>query len=156
MTLRKFYYYNIWPEDRDGNRPAIDDVLDSDVFTQENYHINSEEGKHYFSRFQTIGPNKFHGYLMRTKDEEGFIRMNEDMELGVLSDDTEGEGRTGSIDRDFVNFGIIKQYQEIKVLLEVGYQTPGVLKIKEYLQQHVLNGDVHALRHESNMPELDD
>lgn len=156
MTSAKFYYYNIWVRDEDGHRIPIDNAFSDEVFTQDEYEIDIENNKFYFTKFRFMRANCYYGMLMRAKNEEGFVRLDEDRELSSLSEQTEGEGQTGSIDRDYVNFGIVTEQTEIGVLVQVGYQTPGILKIKEYLAQHIDNDDVDEIAHESRMPDLDE
>lgn len=156
MAAAKFYYYNIWVESEDGNRLEIDEAFNDQVFQEDNYHINSDKSKHYFAKFQQISVNQYHGIMMRAKDEKGFLRLDEDRQMDVLSAATDGDGHTGSIDRDYVNFGMVKNTKNIDILLEVGYQTPGILKLKEYLGQHIASGKVDKIGHETRMPELTD
>lgn len=158
MSSTKFYYYNIWVEDDSGNRIAIDDAFDDDLFTEDNYQISSDINKNYFTRFQMISVGEIHGAMVRAKNEEGFVRLNDDAEMGVLSDETEGDGQTGAKDRDFVNYGIQENHKNIDLLLEVGYQTPGIIKFKEYLIQHLDedNDDISRVGYETRMPDFDD
>lgn len=156
MATAKFYYYNIWVRGEDGEQLTINESFDDKLFSEDNYEISSEENKFYFTRFQLISAKQHHGVLMRAKDEEGFVRLNEEMEINVLSDQTEGEGQTGSLDRDYVNFAVKVNRKSLDVLMEVGYQTPGILKFKEYLSHHIDSNDVDKIGHETRMPELDE
>jgi len=152
--MTKFYHYNVWVEGEDGNRLDLNDAFDSEIFEEDNHEISRDRDKFYFTRFQMIRSGNYHGMLMRAKDENGFIRLNEENEMGVLSEETEGEGRTGSLDRDYVNFAVKMNRKTMNILLEVGYQTPGILKIKEYLNHHI-DTDISQIGHESRMPDLD-
>lgn len=135
--MTKFYYYNIWIEDEAGNRLSPRDVLSGGVFDEELYEIAENDGKNYSCQFDFVRSHEYYGVLVRTKDDSGFVRLREDGRIVSLSDATDDEGGTGDITFDYVDFGIRVQRSNIDVLVEVGFQTPGIGMITEYLSQHV-------------------
>jgi len=155
MSLTKFYHYNVWIEDGNGQRLDPTSVT-ADLFIEDDFHIMESDGMNYYTQFSNLRPDQYYGILMRTEDENGFLRRSEESNLSILSDETDGEGETGSIDRSHVNFGICVDGITIKLLIEQGFQTPGIGLITNYIQQHITTDDDLQVKHENAVPDLTD
>lgn len=156
MATTKFYHYNIWMEDEGGTRLDPQKVLNTDVFADGLSRIpGGGNTKSYHVRFQFIRNGQYHGMLTRTKDESGYLRLNQRFEMGLLSDETQDEGETGDIDTDQVNFAITFDGLRLNLLVEVGFQTPGINVIKRYLRENV-NDTVDSIKHETAIPDLNE
>jgi len=106
MGLTKFYHYNLWIEGDDGRRLDPSDVLSNQVLGEDLYRISNAGDRNYHSQFQEINNGRYHGVLIRTKDEDDFVRLSAEGRLGRLSDATEDSGEAGDIDYDYVDFAI--------------------------------------------------
>lgn len=151
MSETKFYHYNIWLEDDVGNRLNPIDNFSTDIFSNSLYDITEKEEKHYSCQFELVRSNEYYGVLIRTKDDSGFVRLREDGSIVSLADATDDEGATGDINFDYVDFAIKLNPANIDVLVEVGFQTPGIGMIKEYLDQHIDYDDDYSLEHENRL-----
>jgi len=147
--MTKFYYYNIWIEDEAGNRLSPRDVLSDEIFPEDLYEIAENDGKNYSCQFDFVRSHEYYGVLVRTKDDSGFVRLREDGRIVSLSDATDDEGGTGDITFDYVDFGICLKRSNIDVLVEVGFQTPGIGMITEYLSQHVEYEKEYSIEYET-------
>jgi len=142
MTATKFYYYNVWIEDKAGNRLNPREVLSDEVFSENLYDIAEKGDKRYTCQFDFIRSYEHYGVLIRTKDDSGYVRLKEDGGIVPLAEATEDEGETGDIDLDYVDFGAKVHGKSLDVLIEVGFQTPEIGMITEYLDQHVNESEI--------------
>ncbi|QOS14119.1 uncharacterized protein HfgLR_25210 (plasmid) [Haloferax gibbonsii] len=156
MSLTKFYHYNVWIAGDDGRRLAPTEIISDDAFSNELYQISTSGEKNYHARFQQMDTNLYHGVLVRTKDEDGFVRLSLDGGLGPLSDATEDRGEAGDIDYDYVDFALRVGSAKIDLLIEVGFQTPGIGVAKQYLNEHIEFDEEHEMEHETDIRDLDD
>lgn len=156
MSLTKFYHYNLWIEGDDGRRLDPSDVLSDEVLDDDLYRIPNAGERNYHSQFQEISSGRYHGVLIRTKDEDDFVRLSPEGHLGRLSDATEDRGEAGDIDYDYVDFAIDFGTTGIDLLIEVGFQTPGIGVVKQYLDDHIEFDEDYELKHETDIRDLDD
>jgi|GEM_PF-3792389 len=156
MSLTKFYHYNLWIEGDDGRRLDPSDVLSDEVLGEDLYRISNAGERNYHSQFQEINNGQYHGVLIRTKDEDDFVRLSAEGQLGRLSDATVDSGEAGDIDYDYVDFAIDFGTTGIDLLIEVGFQTPGIGVVKQYLDDHVEFDEDYELKHETDIRDLDD
>ena len=156
MSLTKFYHYNVWFEGEDGRRLNPRDVLTDDVFSSDIYQIPNGEDRNYRTKFRGMGTNQHHGVIIRTKDEDDFVRLTHEGEIVRLSEATEGEGEAGDMDFDYVNFATQTTSGKIDLLIEVGFQTPGIGIIKDYLDEHVECDEEYDIEHETDVRDVDD
>jgi hypothetical protein len=156
MAGTKFYHYNIWIEGEDGQRLDPRDALIDDSFSDELYRISNDEDKNYHARYQEIEQNLYQGVLIRTKDEDDFVRLSPGGTIGRLSEATEDEGEAGDVDFDYVDFAVRVGSTKLDLLIEVGFQTPGVGVAKQYLDDHIELDVEYGLEHETDIRDLDD
>jgi len=137
MSLTKFYHYTIWIEDDDGTRVNPQNTLTEEGFDDSIYDIEEDGDKHYSTQFQFIRNWEYYGVLIRTKDDEGYVRRGEDGVITSLSEVTEDEGETADREFDYVDYALKVGTGSIDLLLKVGFQTPGIGMIKKYLEDHI-------------------
>jgi hypothetical protein len=156
MSLTKFYHYNIWVEGDDGRRLNPSNVLSDEVFDEDLYRVSNAGERNYHSQFQEISHGRYHGVLIRTKDEDDYVRLSSEGDLGRLSDATEDSGQAGDLDYDYVDFAIDYGTTGINLLIEVGFQTPGIGVVKKHLDDHIEFDEDYELKHETDIRDLDD
>ncbi|QSG07913.1 hypothetical protein [Halapricum desulfuricans] len=156
MSLTKFYHYNVWFEGEDGRRLNPGDMLIDDVFSSDIYQISNGEDRNYRTQFRGMGTNQHHGVIIRTKDEDDFVRLTHEDEIVRLSEATEDEGEAGDMDFDYVNFATQTTSGKIDLLIEVGFQTPGIGVIKDYLDEHIECDEEYDIEHETDVRDIDD
>lgn len=157
--MAKFWHYTAWVErEQDGGNIDLYKNLDDEAFTEDLTKIYEEDDKTYYVEFQTIGANRFHGRLSRVKDEDSFIRRGEDENrFVVLSDETGGEGEAGERDNSTAEFGIVRRNENLHILLEKGFQTPGIGIIMAHLQGFIDVEDDFLIKKETKMgPEAEE
>jgi hypothetical protein len=156
MTLTKFYHYNLWIEGDDGRRLDPSEVLSDASFSNDLYKISNGEDKNYHTRYRQVGSDLYHGVLIRTKDEDDFIRLSPEGSIGRLSEATEDEGEAGDVDFDYVDFAVRVGGKTLDLLIEVGFQTPGVGVAKQYLDEHIEFDEEYGIEHETDIRDQDD
>lgn len=156
MSLTKFYHYNVWIEGEDGGRLNPQEVLIDGAFSSDLYQIDNGEDRNYRTQFREINPNQHHGVLIRTKDEDDFVRLSSTNQLERLSDVTDGEGEAGDIDFDYVDFATQVSTSKIDLLIEVGFQTPGIGVVRNYLEEHIDHDGEYEIEHETDIRDIDD
>jgi hypothetical protein len=103
-----------------------------------------------------MGTHLHHGVIIRTKDEDDFVRLTNDGQITRLSEATDDEGETGDMDFDYVNLATQTTSGKIDLLIEVGFQTPGIGVIKDYLNEHVECDEEYDIEHETDVRDVDD
>lgn len=156
MSLTKFYHYNVWVEGEDGGRLNPRDVLSDEVYSNTLYQISNGDDRNYRTQFRNMGTHQHHGVIIRTKSEDDFVRLTSDDSLVRLSEATEDEGETGDIDFDYVNFAVQTGSTKIDLLIEVGFQTPGIGVITDYLREHIEYDEDNQIEHETDIRDTDD
>ncbi|MDB2274845.1 hypothetical protein PM022_09825 [Halorubrum ezzemoulense] len=156
MSLTKFYHYNLWIEGDDGRRLDPNEVLSDTSFSNDLYKISNSEDKNYHARYQRVGTDLYHGVLIRTKDEDDFVRLSPEGNIGRLSEATEDEGEAGDVDFDYVDFAMRVGSTKLDLLIEVGFQTPGVGVAKQYLDEHIEFDEEYDIEHETDIRDQDD
>lgn len=156
MSLTKFYHYNIWIEGDDGRRLDPSEILSDTSFSNDLYKISNGEEKNYHARHQELDSDLYHGVLIRTKDEDDFVRLSPEGDIGLLSEATEDEGEAGDVDFDYVDFAIRVGSTKLDLLIEVGFQTPGVGVAKQYLDEHIEIGGEYDIKHETDIRDHDE
>lgn len=151
MALTKFYHYSLWFEDDTGRRINPHNALDDSVFSNDFYRLVPSGDKSYSLRFQEIDSGWYHGIIVRTKDESNLVRLTNDGSLRLFSDITEDEGEVGDIDLDYVDFGVHVENTGLSLLIEVGFQTPGIGVIENYLNEHLSTKDRYAIERETKI-----
>lgn len=91
--------------------------------------------------------------IIRTKNEEDFLRYTPGGVLGILSDATDGKGEAGDRNWDYVDFAVKVGNPTIELLVAVGFQTPGIGVIKSYLDDHVSISQDYEIKHETQIRE---
>ena len=156
MSLTKFYHYNLWIEGDDGRRLDPTEVLSDEALDKDLYPISNAGERNYHSQFQEVNSSQYHGVLIRTKDEDDYVRLSSEGSLGRLSEATDDSGEAGDIDYDYVDFAIDIGTTGIDLLIEVGFQTPGIGVVKQYLGDHIEFDEEYELKHETDIRDLDD
>lgn len=156
MTLTKFYHYNVWFEGEDGSRLNPRDLLTDESFSDDIYQISNSDERSYRTRFRDMGSNQHHGVIIRTKDEDDFVRLTNDGRIVRLSEATDDEGEAGDLDFDYVNFATHTSTRKIDLLIEVGFQTPGIGVIKSYLKEQTEHHEEYDIEHETDVRDVDD
>lgn len=156
MSLTKFYHYNLWIEGDDGRRLNPSEALSDDTFSDDLYKISCDGDKNYHTRYQEVETNLYHGVLIRTKDEDDFVRLSPGGDIGPLSEATEDEGEAGDVDFDYVDFAVRVGSAKLDLLIEVGFQTPGVGVAKQYLDAHIEFDEEYDIEHETDMRDHED
>jgi len=156
MSLTKFYHYNVWFEGDNGGRLNPRDVLSDDVFSNNIYQISNGEDRNYRTQFRQMGSHQHHGVLIRTKDEDDFVRLTHDGRIVRLSEATDDEGEAGDMDFDYVNFATHTSSAKIDLLIEVGFQTPGIGVVKDYLNEHIEYDQEYGIEYETDVKDIDD
>jgi hypothetical protein len=156
MSLTKFYHYNVWFEGDDGSRLNPRDLLTDEAFSNDIYQISNSDERSYRARFRNMGSHQYHGVIIRTKDEDDFVRLTSDGRMIRLSEATDDEGEAGDIDFDYVNFAVQTSTRQMDLLIEVGFQTPGIGVIKSYLNEHTEHDENYDIEHETDVRDVDD
>jgi hypothetical protein len=156
MAVTKFYQYTIWIEGDDGAKIDPMSIANSDIFSNDLYCVSDNDEKKYHSEFRKIGSSSYQGRIIRTKDESSYLRRNEDDTIVPLSDKVSGDGDTGSINRSHTDFALKVGHQQFDLLVEVGFQTPGIGIIQNYIKSHMELPEDYKIRHETKLRDLDD
>lgn len=135
--MAKFYHYTVWVNNESGTKLSLDSCLADEVFSQSNYVITEDEEKSYHTRFNFLGADEYHGALVRARDDSSYVRLDETESLSRLSEMFEEEGETGSRQRDLIDFGVKQKSNKMDLLVEVGFQTPGIGMFTRYIRQHL-------------------
>jgi len=149
----KFWHYTSWAEkEENGSRIDLNQNLDDSAFTGGLAEVYEEENKTYYIEFQTIGANRFHGRLSRVKDEDSFIRRGpDDNRFAVLSNETGGEGEAGERNNATAEFGLVRRATTLHILLERGFQTPGIGTLVAHLRNYIDTDDSFKMKKETRM-----
>lgn len=156
MSLTKFYHYNVWFEGEDGSRLNPRNLLTDEAFSNDIYQISNSDERNYRTRFREMGSNQHHGVIIRTKDEDDFVRLTNDGRIIRLSEATDDEGEAGDLDFDYVNFATHTSTRKIDLLIEVGFQTPGIGVVKSYLNEQTEHDEDYDIEHETDVRDVDD
>lgn len=156
MSRTKFYHYNVWFEGEDGSRLNPRNLLTDEAFSNDIYQISNSDERNYRTRFREMGSNQHHGVIIRTKDEDDFVRLTNDGRIVRLSEATDDEGEAGDLDFDYVNFATHTSTQKIDLLIEVGFQTPGIGVVKSYLNEQTEHDEDYDIEHETDVRDVDD
>ncbi|RQG98183.1 hypothetical protein [Natrarchaeobius oligotrophus] len=156
MSLTKFYHYNIWIAGDDGRRLNPIEVIDNGAFSTDLYRIPKSGDRNYHAQYREVDTNLYYGVIIRTKDEDDFVRLSPDGRLGPLSEATEDRGEAGDIDYDYVDFAIRVDGTKIDLLIKVGFQTPGIGIVRDYLEEHIEFDDEFDIEHETDLRDFDD
>ncbi|WP_435065638.1 hypothetical protein [Halobaculum sp. EA56] len=151
MATTKFYHYNLWIEGEDGRRIDPTDAIDGGLFPEEFEQISQNEDKRYSTQFQQIQNEQYHGVIVRTRDESSFVRLTSDGEMNLLSEELDDEGQTGDINVDYVDYGVQLAPHRFKILVEVGFQTPGIGVISNHIDNHIDLDEQYKLKYETEM-----
>lgn len=152
MSGSKFYHYKVWFEDsEDGEKVDLHSNLSLDVRSDTPDLISEDGQKQYYVQLQDIQTHWFHGLLFRGKDEDSYMRLDDQDNFERLSDETPGEGEAGERNSDLVEFGMIRRSNNLHILLEVGFQTPGIGKLSGYLNQELSYDGDYKLKRETKM-----
>lgn len=135
IAVTKFHHYGIWIEDDVSDIVDPSEAFHDGIFSNDLFNI-STDNHNYTLRFQEIGPNQYHGIIVRTKDESGFLRLSGGS-LEQFSNVVDGDGEIGEAKFDHVNLAVIVNNSGLDLLVEVGFQTPGIGVISNYLRQHL-------------------
>lgn len=151
--MAKFWHYTVWAEkEEDGARIDLNQNLDDDAFTESLTEVYEDDDKTYYVEFQMIGANRFHGGISRVKDEESFIRRGPDDErFVVLSNETGGDGEAGERDNATAEFGLVRRHETLYILLEKGFQTPGIGVIHTHIRKNITIEDDFEMKKETRM-----
>ena len=85
------------------------------------------------------------------------MRLGQSSSFSQLSSQTPDDGKAGETDSDIVDFAIVQDSDYLHVLLEVGFQTPGIGKLSQYIAQHVTYDDEYSVKRETKLgPNADD
>lgn len=146
MADRKFYHYTMWFLDGQNERLNPRRVLDDEVFSTGFAEVEHEGDRAYLTRFRMNRDGMYRGLLLRTRDESVFLRFKDNDEVERLDEELEGEGTTGNIDRDVVNFAVVRDSDELHLLIEQGFQTPGIGKLRTHFHDHTdaFDGEVEV------------
>lgn len=82
--------------------------------------------------------------MIRTQGVGGYILIDDDGNLSTLDEETGDIGDVGNANYDYVDFVGTLKHEKIELILEVGFQTPGIGIIAEYFDQHIVNEDVEV------------
>lgn len=156
MSLTKFYHYNVWFEGEDGSRLNPRNLLTDEAFSNDIYQISNSDERNYRTRFRDMDGNQHHGVIIRTKDEDDFVRLTNDGQIVRLSEATDDEGEAGDLDFDYVNFATHTSTRKIDLLIEVGFQTPGIGIVKSYLNEQTEHDEDYDIEHETDVRDVDD
>lgn len=151
--MAKFWHYIMWGEKKeDGARIDFDQSLDDEAFSEGLDKIYEEDDKTYYVEFQMLQADRFHGRLSRVKDEESFIRRGpNDDRFTILSDETGGEGEAGERNNATAEFGVVRRNENLHILLERGFQTPGVGILIPHFSKYIDIDDDFELKKKTRM-----
>ena len=147
MAVTKYYHYSVWVENDVGHRLNPADAFSDSVFTEEFHPLPDRGDKSYALRLRKIDPGRYHGMIVRTKGKENFFTVDEEGSFQPFKDLIEGGGRVTNAELDCVDFAIQIEDTGLSLLVEVGFQTPGIGVIKRYLREHMKDRTEHKLRH---------
>jgi hypothetical protein len=151
MAATKFHHYGVWIENEVSDVADPSEVFNNEVFSDNLFGISTDR-HNYTLRFQEVRPNQYHGIIVRTKDESGFLRLSQGS-LEQFSDIVEGEGEIGDAEFDHVDFAVIVGNEGLDLIVEVGFQTPGIGVISNYLEQHLNTPSDYNVKHETKFRE---
>jgi hypothetical protein len=152
MSESTFYHYKVWFEDDDdGSRIDLNANLNLNSRSTNTNLISQTGQKQYYIQMQDIRNNWLHGLLFRGKDEDSYMRLDNQDNFERLSNETPGQGEAGERNSDIVDFGLIKRTNNLHILLEVGFQTPGIGKLSEYFDQQLSYNDNYSIKRETKM-----
>lgn len=157
--MAKFWHYTIWGENgEDGSRVNLNRNLGDETFSGNLTEVYSDEDKTYYVEFQVIGGNRFHGRISRVKDEDSFIRRGpDDNGFVVLSSETGGGGEAGERKNATAEFGLVRRESNLHILLERGFQTPGIGIITSYISNNIQIDEDYEVKKETKMgPDAED
>lgn len=152
MSESTFYHYKVWFEDEDdGSRVDLNTNLNLSGRSTNTNLISQTGQKQYYIQMQDIRSNWFHGLLFRGRDEDSYMRLDSQDNFDRLSNETPDQGEAGERNSDIVDFGLIQKTNTLHILLEVGFQTPGIGKLSEYLDQKLSYNDDYSVKRETKM-----
>jgi hypothetical protein len=147
MPTTKFHHYRIWIENEVSEVVSPHEIFRDDVFSNNLFRVSTDR-HNYTLRFQEVVPNQYHGIIVRTKDEDGFVRLF-DGALEPFSDVIDGEGEIGDAEFDHVDFAVVVDDSGLDLIVEVGFQTPGIGVISNYLAHHIDAPEDYRVKHQT-------
>lgn len=150
---RKFYYYRLWVEDQDGEEVSLIDLVDEDELKDGHMEepVSEDDSKKYYIGINDINREGLHGIILRMKDDSEYVRrVGNNGSLKSLDEFVDDEGETGDSRSGFADIAMVVN-DEANLLIEVGYQTPGINIVRKFFEKLIDNEDYEVkkeVRHE--------
>ncbi|MBL7169912.1 MAG: hypothetical protein ISS48_02755 [Candidatus Aenigmarchaeota archaeon] len=148
----RFFYYDVWAKDQTKSKVNFLDILKNYDILKEKITIKRETERNYNLEIKK-GKNSgfYYGVIVRTKKDSAFLHRNKDgllHNLAKLLFDKEGE--TGEIRKDIVHFAFVHQDGQLIVLMEQGFQYPGIGVFCDYFKE-LTKKDNFKIEHKSRV-----
>lgn len=127
---KNFFFYTITAKDEDKNEVNLKDLIDNGKLIKNKIEIGRPP-RVYGIKFTNLEDNFFFGRIHRSRNRSDFFETKAN-EIKDLSEQIE---KIGEKDRDIVNFVFGPFGNKIMVLMERGYQYPGMGILTEFFQK---------------------
>lgn len=136
---REFQFYRVSARDQTGQIINLENVLRSESVFNGNHDDLEVERKagEYYHEFDEEEQNLKYGRIVRIQEENDFFAKDGNNTVN-LSERVQEQYGIGEIKEDITNFGMLVDGNDLIILLEIGFQTPGIAVVTEYIQK-ILN-----------------
>ena len=147
-----FFYYEVQAYDIDKKSIDFDKIFEKREVNNHNITIKRKNGRIFTLEFKKNFENLFYGRIYRSRSNKEHFCIK-DRETKILSDII-GDGETGLLINDVVTFGMLIHKGKLFVLIEQGFQYPGIGVFLEYLTA-LTKDDNFSYKHISVVKEKD-
>ena len=134
----KFYYYEIWINDYKHSK--IKEEILNEIEMDSTIKILGKYGRNYNFEFSLNDLGQTYARIIRGKPTEDFLYKKEKGKAENLADITKDKNaEVGEINTDIVHFAYIFDKDRIVILIQQGFQYPGVGIFKEFISKIIVN-----------------
>ena len=142
-----FYYYEISAEDSETRKINFETALQKTDFVNQDITIPIEKRKRnyklYIKRYEEQTNGFYFGVISRLKSVTEFALKERGVrELKPLSEIISQEGELAEIERDMALFSFTMKNGNIYLLIETGFQYPGVGVFEDFIKKLIQRDDI--------------
>lgn len=130
-----FFYYKIFVKNENREIQAIQTLFTKKDLTTNKIEINGENNIHYNCEFEEIEDGFFYGQIIRSRNNLEYSTLIKGATQWKSLHKEIGDGKTSENGLDRINFIIGPYNNELIILIEVGFQSPGAKVLTKFFQE---------------------